>query len=243
MYGARMLQGHHLAVLESNTADEYRRKVLKYGKSLGFDTVSAIAVVDHSLTHTAFFGVDNAPEAYKETYHDSEECSLCPVMQHCKRSSIPIIWDQLTYISRGRSHLWEVQAQFGYKTGIALALHFPGDRHFCLGVDRDRRLSENARHITRMVADLQLYAVHAQEAAFKLFFPEPEEDPNVLKLTPRELEALRWTMDGRTAREVGEKLNISERTAVFHLQNAVKKLECTTKHQAVLKAMRLRLLG
>ena len=61
-------------------------------------------------------------------------------------------------------------------------------------------------------------------------------------LTPRELEALRWTMDGKTAWEVGAILGISERTAVLHLTNATHKLDCVNKHQAVLKALRLKLI-
>ena len=95
--------------------------------------------------------------------------------------------------------------------------------------------------MTRIVAELQLFAVHAQDAAFRIFAPPPPlADAPVL--TPRELEALRWTMDGKTAWEVGAIMNISERTAVLHLQNAMHKLACINKHQAVLKAIRLGLL-
>ena len=61
-------------------------------------------------------------------------------------------------------------------------------------------------------------------------------------LTPRELEALRWTMEGKTAWEVGAILGISERTAVLHVSNAMHKLGCVNKHQAVLKALRLGLI-
>ena len=49
-------------------------------------------------------------------------------------------------------------------------------------------------------------------------------------------------MDGKTAWEVGSIMSISERTAVLHLQNAMRKLDCVNKHQAVLKALRLGLL-
>ena len=61
-------------------------------------------------------------------------------------------------------------------------------------------------------------------------------------LTPRELEALRWTIDGKTAWEIGRILSISEQTAVRHLNNATPKLECVNKHHAVVKAMRLGLV-
>ncbi len=53
---------------------------------------------------------------------------------------------------------------------------------------------------------------------------------------------LRWTMDGKTAWEVGAILGISERTAVLHIQNSMQKLGATSKHQAVLKALRLGLI-
>ena len=91
------------------------------------------------------------------------------------------------------------------------------------------------------MAELQLFAVHAQDAAFRIFAP-PVQKPEAPSLTPRELEALRWTMDGKTAWEVGAIMNISERTAVLHLQNAMHKLGCINKHQAVLKAIRFGLM-
>ena len=69
------------------------------------------------------------------------------------------------------------------------------------------------------------------------------KDLNRPNLTPRELEALRWTMEGKTAWEVGAILGISERTAVLHVNNAMHKLDCASKHQAVLKALRLGLIS
>jgi len=97
--------------------------------------------------------------------------------------------------------------------------------------------------LTRIVAELQLFAVHAQDAAFRIFAPQPAAAIQTALLTPRELEALRWTMDGKTAWEVGVIMSISERTAVLHLQNAMHKLDSVNKHQAVIKALRLGLLA
>ena len=146
-----------------------------------------------------------------------------------------------TYVANGVGDLWEQQAQFGYRTGIAMALHLPEGKHFLLGVDRDRPLPSDPNELQRLVADLQLFAVHAQDAAMRLLVPlalQPERP----SLTPRELEVLRWTMDGKTAWEVGAVLGISERTAVLHINNAMHKLKCVNKHQAVLKALRLGLI-
>ena len=238
----QMLQGGYLSVMEAQTTADFRAEVVRFGQALGFKTVSAMAVIDSSIAGSEFYAVDNTPIAFSQSFHDRDLGKADPVMQHCKHAALPIIWDQETYVSQGRGDIWEDQARFGYQTGIALALHLPGGRHFFLGVDRDRPLPPKPRVVTRIVADLQLFAVHAQDTAFRLFAPSvaKQDGPS---LTPRELEALRWTMDGKTAWEVGAIMNISERTAVLHLQNSMHKLGCVTKHQAVLKAIRLGILN
>jgi DNA-binding CsgD family transcriptional regulator len=240
---ARMLQGGYLAVMEATTPVEFRMEVVRFAEDLGFKTVSAMAVIDHSQSNTEFHTIDNAPEAFSKTFHDVDVWRLDPVMQHCKRAAVPIIWDQGTYVSGGQGEMWEHQAGFGYQTGVALALHLPDGRHFSLGVERDRPLPRQPRTVTRIVAELQLFAVHAQDAAFRIFTPISAKTTEGPSLTPRELEALRWTMEGKTAWEVGAIMNIAERTAVLHLQNSMRKLGCVNKHQAVLKALRLGLLN
>lgn len=236
-----MLPGGYISVLEARSRDEFRNEVVRFTRSLGFETFSAMTVVDHGLGNSEFIVVDNTPAAYAETFADPGNGRRDPVMQHCKRQTVPIIWDQATYVSHGAEDVWEHQAHFGYSTGIAMALHLPDGKHFFFGVDRDQPLPNNPGELQRVVADLQLFAVHAQDAALRLLLPTALQ-PERPSLTPRELEALRWTMEGKTAWEVGTILGISERTAVLHVSNAMHKLGCINKHQAVLKALRLGLI-
>jgi len=236
-----MLQGGFSEVLKSRNRDEFQGEIVSFTKRLGFDNFSAMVVIDHMLGEAEFITVDNTPRAYKESFQNPQNGRRDPVMQHCKRQSVPIIWDQATYVSRGLGEKWEEQARFGISNGIALALHMPEGRHFFLGVERDQPVPADPGELTRVVADLQLFAVHAQDAALRILVPGPA-DPSLPSLTPRELEALRWTMEGKTAWEVGDVLGISERTAVLHVSNATHKLGCVNKHQAVLKALRLGLL-
>ena len=236
-----MLPGGYSSVLHARTRDEFREEVVRFTHQLGFRTVSAMTVIDRGPGDSDFIVVDNTPEAYSGAFGDPSAFRRDPVMQHCKRQGVPIVWDQATYVDRGAADLWEQQASFGYCTGIAMALHLPEGKHFQLGVDRDRPLPERPDELQRLVADLQLFAVHAQEAALRLLVPQVSQ-PERPALTPRELEALRWTMEGKTAWEVGAILGISERTAVLHVNNAMHKLGCVNKHQAVLKALRLGLI-
>jgi DNA-binding CsgD family transcriptional regulator len=236
-----MLQGGFTSVLRATSRDELLTEIVGFTRQLGFETVTATTVIDHFRGESEFIVLDNTPAAYREAFEDTGNWVRDPVTQHCKRKSVPIIWNQETYTSVGQGDRWEAQAPFGYRTGIALALHLPEGRHFLLGVDRDQALPAGSAELTRMVADLQLFAVHAQDAALRVLVPtSPQAD--IPALTPRELESLRWTMEGKTAWEVGNILGISERTAVLHVNNATHKLGCVNKHQAVLKALRLGLI-
>ena len=236
-----MLQGGFSEVLTSRDRDEFQGELVAFTRRLGFNTVSATLVLDHMLGEAEFITIDNTPQDYKALFASPKKGRRDPVMQHCKRQSVPIIWDQSTYVGEGLGEMWEEQARFGYSSGIALALHLPEGRHFFMGVDRDRPVPLDAVELTRVVADLQLFAVYAQDAAQRILVPSPG-DPALPSLTPRELESLRWTMEGKTAWEVGTVLGISERTAALHINNATHKLGCINKHQAVLKALRLGLL-
>jgi DNA-binding CsgD family transcriptional regulator len=233
-----MLQGGFTSVLEAKDRDELTKEVIRFTRTLGFETVAAMMVIDHVLGEAECITIDNTPAAYSDSFHEVANAKRDPVMQHCKSKSVPLIWDQSTYVKSGQGEKWEMQARFGYRTGIALALHMPEGRHFVLGVERDQPLPAGSPELTRMVADLQLFAVLAQDAAQRTLLPLAVQK-EVPSLTPRELEALRWTMEGKTAWEVGGILGISERTAVLHVNNATHKLGCVNKHQAVLKALRL----
>jgi len=234
-----MLQDGFTSVLQVKTRDELLSEVVRFATDLGFATASAIAVVDRFRGEPEFLWVNNSPPAASSEFAEKAEYNRRdPVAQHCKRASVPIVWNQDTYTAAGEGELWESYAHYGFHTGIALALHLPEGRHFFLSVDRDQPLPASSAEITRMVADLQLFAVHAQDVALRVLLPSSpqQEIPN---LTPRELESLRWTMEGKTAWELGNILGISERTAVLHINNATHKLDCINKHQAVLKALRL----
>jgi DNA-binding CsgD family transcriptional regulator len=236
-----MLQGDYLSVLEAKDKAQFRSVVIRFAQQLGFDTVSAMVVVDRPGIESEFVTVHNTPMAFEETFGNTGVNRRDPVMQHCKRQTMPIIWSQKTYLDNKVIELWETQAQYGYRNGIAMALHLPEGRHFMLGVDRDKGLPTDRTELTRLVADLQLFAVHAQDTALRVLV-SAELQPERPSITPRETEVLRWTMDGKTAKEVGDRMNITERTAIQHLQNAMRKLDCNSKHQAVLKALRLGLI-
>jgi DNA-binding CsgD family transcriptional regulator len=73
--------------------------------------------------------------------------------------------------------------------------------------------------------------------------PEPEvPEPAPLGLTPRELEVLLLVAEGRTNREIGELLFMSEKTASVHVSRILAKLDVGGRVEAAAVAHRLGLV-
>jgi len=61
-------------------------------------------------------------------------------------------------------------------------------------------------------------------------------------LNERELECLTWSGRGKTSPEIAAILNLSKRTVNFHIENACRKLNVSTRTEAVVKATSGRLI-
>lgn len=230
-----------LDVSQADDLPSFKQRLLRFANELDFGLVNAALVVDRPGKDALFVAVGNTPPEFADASASVELSKRDPVLQRMKRESTPFMYDQDFYRREGAADLWERQAQYGYRTGVAVALHLAQSQHFLLGFDRERPLPKRDEALTQMLANLQLVAVHAQDAALRLLGVQAK-DEDVPRLTDREKEILRWTMDGKTAWEVGQILQVSEHTVNFHMRNATRKLDASSKHQAVLKALSLGLI-
>lgn len=237
---ARMLHREYLDVSEVKSAEDLRSQFIQFSQRRDFELCGLTVISDRPGAESEFHSVHNTPERYLDAYNDPANWKRDPVAQHCKRRSLPIVWDQATYVGADAGDLWEEQAPVGYKTGIALALHLPEGQHLFVGINRDRALPANRAELSRLVADLQLFATCTVEIALEVLAATSRAD--IKSLAPRELECLSWTMEGKTAWEVGAIVGLAEATVVSYLRNAMRKLNCASKHQAVVRALRLGLI-
>ncbi|HEV6966217.1 MULTISPECIES: helix-turn-helix transcriptional regulator [Roseateles] len=225
----------------SQAADltSFRQGLIDFANDLDFGLVVGVLAVEHRGpgSRAEYFSVGNTPEKFLEASRDPEYARRDPVHKQLMRQSTPLIYDQNFYVEAGAGELWEMIAPFGYRTGVAVGVHMPGYKRLLLGMDREDPLPRDPVQLNRLIADLQLLAVHAQDAAARLLTPK-----NAPKLPARQLEILRLTMEGKSAWVVGSLLGISENTVNYHMKQLFKQLDVSTKGQAVLKAMELGLL-
>ena len=110
---------------------------------------------------------------------------------------------------------------------------------------KDSSIEEVAQAI-RVVADGQSLispsmAVKLIDEFKQMSKPEREQGPG-LRLTERELEVLRLVAKGLNNREVAKELFISENTVKNHIRNILEKLQLHSRMEAVVYAVREKLL-
>jgi len=76
--------------------------------------------------------------------------------------------------------------------------------------------------------------VHPAKAATNDNTPNDEE----MSLTDRQIEVLRLMVDGKTYREIGAALSVTERTVKYHVKEIVQKLHLRNKSEVIAYALR-----
>lgn len=232
-----------LDISQADTLEGFEKQVISMAGELGFGLVTGALVIESPLDRAKFLyrAVGNTPQAFIDAARDRDAARRDPVVRRLKQLSVPFAYDQRLYVAEDAGDLWEEQAAFGYKSGIAVALHLPDHQHFLLGVNREDPLPKSSAQLTRLMADLQFFAVHAQAAATRLLAPA-KGTGELPKFSAREMEVLQWTQAGKSAWETGMIIGLTEQGVQYHLRSILRKLDVNSKHQAVLKAIGLGLL-
>ena len=234
---------NYLDVASSRDVPTFKRRLQDFAAKLDFPLFNATLVVEQPAAKAVVVALNNIPQAFEQLTMDPVSIARDPFAQRLKVASSPIVYDQTYYVSHTAGDLWEEQAPHGYQSGISMPLHMSGGRHFFLGVDRNDPLPADPDVLVRLVADLQLLAVYAQETALRLLLPQATSSLPAAALSAREVEILKWTLVGKSNNVIGQLLNISLSTVNFHLRSAMKKLGVASKHQAAAKAQALGLIG
>ncbi|HYU65436.1 MAG TPA: AAA family ATPase [Jatrophihabitantaceae bacterium] len=147
-------------------------------------------------------------------------------------AAVADIWDDV-----GQPH---PVAMARYRQADAL-LRARGDRDDAARVARDAlRIAERlgAEPLAARIRQL------AQRGRLELSGAPAARDPAAaLNITPREIDVLRLLADGRTNRQIGEALFISEKTASVHVTNLLRKLGVPNRVEAAAIAQRVGLSG
>lgn len=224
-------------LLECDSTEALRAEATRQVQRLGFENW---VYTSAGSTHQIPERLNAYPPDWISHYQRQGYLAVDPVVEHCRHHSTPCLWasdPRARRVGYLTSYFREA-SDYGLRAGIGLPLHGPGGHSGMISVatDSNTRAGENLRHL----GDLQLLATFMYEAGHRLLCESAQQAVN---LTSREQDCLRWAAEGKTSWEIGQQLGIGERTVVFHLQNAARKLGVLGRRQAIAKALALQLIA
>jgi len=237
-----MREADFLAVSQAQDLDDLQRALVDFAHRRDFGLINMVVILGDRHAKGTTRAIGNTPAGYFDVARDPELAHRDPLNQKLMTRHTPFFYDQTTYTTGGAGDIWDAQAPFGYRCGAATALHLPGYEHVLVGFDREQPIPTSERFRVRLLSELQLLVVHAREAAERLMPIAPVTPAEMPQLNPRELEVLRWTLHGKSAPVTGQILGLSAATVNYHVQNAMRKLNVGSKHQAVALAIALGIL-
>jgi DNA-binding CsgD family transcriptional regulator len=180
----------------------------------------------------------SCPDSWLHRYQEARHSENDPVLKHVSKSILPIFWDDASQSQPKNIVLTEAK-DHGLAQGVTVSVYGHGGQRAVLSFSTDKRCKESRAQKIMTASVVQMTANHVHEAIRKV----DDSQPSLPTLSVREKDCLRWAAGGKTSWEIAQILKISERTVIFHLANAAKKLQATNRRQAVVRALTLRLIN
>lgn len=240
-----MKVGQHLDVLERfltvSSVDELTALLVQACRRAGFDSAvlgmqdrtgrgSSAAQLDASIVNS---------DPWITHYMRHRYYEFDPRVQHCMRRTVPFCWHASThYATRQAIQMAREEQDFGASAGIFTPTHNV-DGHVTVFTAGLRRVPQRAaREVLQQAQPLMLtLGAYANEAFLRLVQRPVQPVRSKPGLTARERDCLQWAAAGKTSWEIGQILHITERTANFHIGNAIAKLGCHSRQHAIVKAL------
>jgi LuxR family transcriptional regulator, quorum-sensing system regulator SolR len=211
--------------------------LVQYCKELGFQYCEYGMRLPLPISRTPFVSLNNYPKAWQQRYKEKNYFAIDPTVQHALKNSSPIIWS-----GEGlrKKEFWKDAWGNGLRHGWTQASREPNGTIGILTFARTNQ-AITSEELDEIEVKLNWLTHTAHRLIASLIIPDQLLDATC-KLSPREKEILRWTAEGKTCKEIGWILEITERTVNFHVNNAMTKLRASNKTHAAVKAALLGVL-
>jgi len=215
---------------------------------LGFELYTYVHTLAHALEESSpeYFGESlvlgsTFPTEFREIYRRHGFHRTDPIIRACRQTTAPVDWELVASrddLDESGRALFEYARQFGIGQGFSIPIHAPNGGLGIVSLASDMARDEFRSLVAAHQSDIHLMTAVFHERVHQLA-PARREHDSAYHLSPREVECLRWTANGKTAWEVAQICKISENTVNFHLKNSMAKLGVHSKTHAVAKAMSL----
>lgn len=233
-----MLGSESKMIEPSPDLDSLSRSIAAYSNSLGCSFFSYIMIRGRAEQSSIF--LSNYDNEWHERYQRKLYKHYDPVAVLTTRSRLPFFWNQRDFLRPfqkvQRKVFFEARA-FKISAGYSVPVAGPnGDLGvFTIADSSESNLLEAVRAGS---AGIVTSALHAHDNAMQLARGPEDAVEELPDLSPRELECLKWTSEGKTVNEIADAMRISAPTVNYHVKKAIAKLQAANRHHAAIIAIR-----
>ncbi|MGH6945824.1 MAG: autoinducer binding domain-containing protein [Kiloniellales bacterium] len=203
-----------------------------------------------------FYFVVNPPKGYPRQpeittyepdwlshYVERRFAYIDPVFVMAATTTLPFDWERVRgggELTAEQRSLFEEAGEFKIRRGFTIPIHGPLQGLSTMSFSSDSPDADLGGILKNYMGALFDLSLHVHEAMLRI--AQQSSASTAPSLSNRERECLSWAASGKTSWETGGILSISEETVVFHLKNAMRKLDVHSRQHAVVKAITLGLI-
>ena len=172
---------------------------------------------------------NNYPDEWNRQYREHNLHEIDPALTLVRHSHLPVLWSPETYAKAPA--FWAKKRSLGICYGWSQAVqHIQGHQSILCVARTDGEIDDHefCNHVGSI---LWLCNVLHSAATRDLTITQAHA------LSPREVEVLKWSGQGKTAPEIAQLLELNVRTVNFHIANAISKTGTSNKIAAMIAAI------
>ncbi|WP_051481441.1 autoinducer binding domain-containing protein [Paraburkholderia nodosa] len=170
------------------------------------------------------------PDEWVRHYQRRDYASTDPVHRAAFTHSAPYRWHDIIGLSKAERRVLDEAREAGLAGGLSIPVHQPGGSILLFNLS-------GPLHCVNDVANSRLAYLASTQFHFELH--RLTHKPSIKAshfLTPRQRECLTWVARGKTSAEIATILGISHYTVNYHLEEAMKALNCYGRTAAAVNA-------
>ncbi|MDQ7246158.1 LuxR family transcriptional regulator [Dongia sedimenti] len=249
-----MLDGLIREIEESADVDRCLDLLLRCAQHLGFSAVvydyAAVPLShDGDMIPPSIMRTRDLPEDFSDLWLHQGFYRIDPAQQLCVRRSVPFVWSHQVdaeevgglMLTAEHAPVLTYLRDCRLTCGVTVPIYGTGGGLATVTAVREGPGHNFLHHARKELASFALSAQHAHAAVYQSLADE-YKTCQAVRLTPRELECIRWVARGKTADDIALILGLSLATAIFHIRNATRKLGAGSRGQAIAHAAHYRLI-
>ncbi len=216
----------------TSSEEELSDVILGYCRNYGVGSFVFGAALYSNLSPTPELRMLNGyPEEWRKCYDDMAYMTCDLTVSHCQVYSTPLIWLESKDISGASRKIFSGSSNLKINSGISFPYHGSTGEFGMFSVSSSDQFNKSGLENAATQYVMQIIGA----SLFDHYKKKVQESASI-KLTKREIECLKWVAAGKTSWETSRIIDVSERTVIFHIQNAASKMNTASRTNAAVIA-------